>query len=83
MENPTRTFLSILGKARAEARARARARARIRARPPLARAGPELPGAARGRRLPHGAAGMRLDLRGVEVNGMIRVGFGAHKIWGS
>ena len=81
MENPTRTFLSILGKARAEARARARAR--IKARPPLARAGPELPGAARGRRLPRGAAGMRLDLRGVKVNGMIRVGFGAHKIWGS
>ena len=83
MENPTRTFLSILGKARAEARARAKARARIRARPPLARAGPELPGAARGGRLPRGAAGMRLDLRGVKVNGMIRVGFGAHKIWGS
>ena len=81
MENPTRPSLSSLGEARAEARARARAR--IKARLPLARAEPELPGAARGRRLPLGAVGVSLDLRGVIVNGMIRVGFGAHKIWGS
>ena len=60
-----------------------RIKVRTKAGMPLARVGLELLGAHRGKRLPQAAAGVRPELRGVRMSGTVRVGFGAHKIWGS
>ena len=68
-----------------------RARARERARTLLAEADHELLDARRGSSLrqrhgvglPRIAVGVRLSLLGAKMRGTVRVGFGAHKIWGS
>ena len=82
-ESQTRNSLSRPGIPSRRARARAIIRVRTKARTPWARVGIEPLGAPRGRRLPQGAAGVRPEPHGGRLNGTVRVGFGAHKIWGS
>ena len=88
-ERPIRTFLTDLGTMIVRPRARERARPKERARALAGVAGHELRDERRGTRLrqTHGPSLPQavdgVSLRGAMMNGTARVGFGAHKIWGS